>query len=284
LTDVECDSHSDGNLGRQLYQLLMANHVIYIWTENFYIQVDSLRTPKLFLVTAIVLNLILVTSILLDEERVAGSAPIFSTHEDNATNFSGTKAAPSAISKTNETDANSNFMRIFDGKTLDGWKMSGDGKFLILYDEKAIQSKGGLGILWYSKEKFGNFELKLEWRVASEGDNSGVFVRIPSLGDDHNVAVRGGYEIQINNRSEDNLFQTGAIAGFVAPKNVVLKPPGQWNTMRIQAIDQSYIVFINNAEVIEFTGEKSIDGYLGLQAHDDKSRVSFRNIEVREIN
>ena len=232
---------------------------------------------------AMVLNLILVTSLLIDRERVDGSAPILPTPEGNSTNYSGANTVASAASNATETDTTSNFTRIFDGKTLDGWIMSGDGKFLISYDEKAIQSQGGLGVLWYSKQKFGDFALKLEWRVASEGDNSGVFIRIPNLGNDHNVAVSGGYEVQINNKGEDSLHQTGAIAGFAAPRNVAVKPPGQWNTMEINAIDQSYNVFINNAKVTEFTGERSIEGYLGLQAHDDKSRVSFRNITVSDI-
>ena len=230
-----------------------------------------------------VLNLILVTSVQMERETVDGSTPILSVPVGNSTNHSGANTVEPVISNTTEIGANSNLTRIFDGKTLDGWIMAGDGKFLILYDEKAIQSQGGLGVLWYSKQKFGDFALRLEWRIASEGDNSGVFIRIPSLGNDHDVAVNGGYEVQINNKSEDSLYQTGAIAGFAAPRNVNLKPPGHWNTMEIDVIGQSYKVFINNAKVIEFTGNRLIEGYLGLQAHDDKSKVSFRNITVSDI-
>jgi hypothetical protein len=42
-------------------------------------------------------------------------------------------------------------------------------------------------------------------------------------------------------------------------------------------------VLINGEEVTEFKGSKMSKGYIGLQAHDDKSKVSFRNIMIKEI-
>lgn len=244
---------------------------------------DNHRNNGLLLVLVVVLILILFSSPQINNKRIDGSIPVSKAPDGNAANFSRVNTVLAATGNTTGTDANSNFTPIFDGKSLDGWRMSGGGKFQILYDEKAIQSQGGLGVLWYSKQKFGNLVLKLEWRVASESDNSGVFIRIPNLGNDHNVAVREGYEVQINNRGEDSLHQTGAIAGFAAPRNVVLKPAGLWNTMEIHTMDHSYKVFINNAKVTEFTGNRSVEGYVGLQAHDDKSKVSFRNIRVSDI-
>jgi hypothetical protein len=53
--------------------------------------------------------------------------------------------------------------------------------------------------------------------------------------------------------------------------------------MEIQAIDQSYTIVINGEKVTEFTGSRSTEGYVGLQAHDDKSKVFFRNIIIKEI-
>ena len=73
------------------------------------------------------------------------------------------------------------------------------------------------------------------------------------------------------------------IYDFAAPSKVVSKPIGQWNTMEIQTQDQSYTVIINGQKVTEFTGDRLKEGYIGLQAHDDKSKVSFRNIMVKEI-
>jgi hypothetical protein len=181
------------------------------------------------------------------------------------------------------SNGNSNFTSIFNGKTLDGWKMAGDGKFVIVESDASLQSEGGMGLLWYSEKIYKNFTLKLEWKVSDEGDNSGVFVRFPDPDDNPNIAVREGYEIQIDNKAADSIHQTGAIYDFAAPDKVVSNPPGQWNTMEIQTQDQSYTVIINGQKVTEFTGSRMTEGYVGLQAHDDKSKVSFRNIMIKEI-
>ena len=176
----------------------------------------------------------------------------------------------------------SSFTSIFDGKTLDGWKMAGDGRFVIVESDIALQSDKGGGLLWYAEKEYKNFILKLEWKVSDEGDNSGVFVRFPDPDDNPNIAVREGYEVQIDSKAGDPIHQTGAIYDFAAPSRIVSKPMGQWNTMEIQALDQSYIVIINGEKATEFTGSKMTEGYVGLQAHDDKSKVSFRNIMIKE--
>ena len=40
---------------------------------------------------------------------------------------------------------------------------------------------------------------------------------------------------------------------------------------------------INHQKVIEFIGNRSLKGYIGLQNHDAKSKVSFRNIRIKEM-
>jgi Domain of Unknown Function (DUF1080) len=58
---------------------------------------------------------------------------------------------------------------------------------------------------------------------------------------------------------------------------------GNTNTMEIQVEDQSYTVIINGQRVTEFTGSRMTESYVGLQAHDHKSKVSFRNIMIKEL-
>jgi hypothetical protein len=176
-----------------------------------------------------------------------------------------------------------NFTSIFDGKTLNGWKMAGEGKLVIVESDAALQSEGGMGLLWYTENKYKNFILKLEWKVSDEGDNSGVFVRFPDPDYNPNIAVRDGYEIQIDDKAANSIHQTGAIYDFAAPNKIVSKPPGQWNAIEIQVINQSYTVIMNGQKITEFTGNRLTEGYVGLQAHDDKSKVSFRNIMIKDI-
>jgi len=68
---------------------------------------------------------------------------------------------------------------------------------LVGYD-KSLQSQGGMGLLWYTKKKYKDFVLKLDWKVSRINDNSGVFVRFSDPDNDPLIAVNTGYEIQID--------------------------------------------------------------------------------------
>jgi hypothetical protein len=57
------------------------------------------------------------------------------------------------------------FVSIFDRKTLNGWKMAGDGRFVIVESDAALQSDKGGGLLWYSAKEYKNFILKLDWKI-----------------------------------------------------------------------------------------------------------------------
>ena len=59
----------------------------------------------------------------------------------------------------NGGDDATNFASIFDGKSLEGWDMAGKGKFVIVRKDKALQSEGGTGLLWYTKKKYNDFIL-----------------------------------------------------------------------------------------------------------------------------
>ena len=184
------------------------------------------------------------------------------------------------------------FVKLFDGKTLDGWKMAGKGNFLIIENEKALLTYGGMGLLWYYKKKFKDFVLTLEWKVSNRSDNSGVFVRFPNPYNDPNIAIEYGYEIQIDDiglPDGDPIHKTGAIYNYkgssLKTKNIS-KPlvVGKWNTFGIYVIQQSYSVTLNEEQIVtNFVGNKSLEGYIGLQNHDDRSKVYFRNIMIKEL-
>jgi hypothetical protein len=52
------------------------------------------------------------------------------------------------IHMVNQSDTSNNFAVIFDGNNLKNWQMAGRGKFLVLQEEGALQSEGGMGLLW----------------------------------------------------------------------------------------------------------------------------------------
>src|SRR5918911_356662 len=192
---------------------------------------------------------------------------------------------------------NVDFTVIFDGNNLDEWQMAGKGKFVVLRGEEEeeeqsiiLQTEGGMGLLWYAKKMYRNFILKLDWKTNHKSDNSGIFVRFPNPDNDPMIAVNNGYEIQIDDFAMPDgnpIHNTGAIYGFAAPssssKQIASKEVGQWNRFEIKVADQSYSIILNNILITEFVGNRSLQGYIGLQNHDSKSKVSFRNIMIKEI-
>jgi hypothetical protein len=245
--------------------------------------------PAVILSTAVVFAVLISISIVnSSEQENAGPANETSSDSNYYSNIINeqqnivyTRMSGNNISSAS-SKADGKFVSIFDGKTLNGWKMAGEGRFVIIESDAALQSDKGGGLLWYSEKQYKDFILKLDWKISDEGDNSGVFVRFPDPDDNPNIAVREGYEVQIDNRAGNRIHQTGAIYDFAAPSKIVSKPPGQWNTMEIQTLGQSYTVIINGQKVTEFTGSRTTEGHIGLQAHDDESKVSFKNIMVKE--
>lgn len=187
---------------------------------------------------------------------------------------------------------NKNSLKLFDGKTLDAWTMVGKGNFIVIENEKSLSTQGGMGLLWYHKKKFKDFILSLEWKISNKSDNSGVFVRFPEPINDPKIAIEKGYEIQIDNTGSPDgepIHATGGIYNFQAPsKNIksleIECEVGNWNIFEISVIKQLYSVTLNNEKVVtNFVGNKSLEGFIGLQNHDDKSKVFFRNIRIKEL-
>jgi hypothetical protein len=199
---------------------------------------------------------------------------------------------------TNNSDMTDNnyeneFTYLFNGQSMDGWRMAGLGKFVFLEYDKSLQSEGGMGLLWYTKKKYKNFILKIDWKVNRKNDNSGVFIRFSDPDNDPWIAVNTGYEIQIDDLATPDgnpIHKTGAIYNYASPSDNNIppsspsKPIGEWNTFEIEATNQKYNVILNGKKVIsEFIGNRLTEGYIGIQNHDADSHVSFKNIRIREI-
>jgi len=174
---------------------------------------------------------------------------------------------------------------------LNGWKMAGSGSFIEL-GANIIESVGGAGLLWFTKEEFTDFILKVDWQIFSEFDNSGVYLRFPALGNDFQIADSQGYEIQIDERGIDPqgnsgsaMHRTGAVYNL-APSSKPDLPRliGQWNTFEIEASGPSISVKLNGQPVSHLpNGNRSLKGHIGLQNHHSGSRVQFRNIQIKRL-
>lgn len=203
--------------------------------------------------------------------------------------------APAAGTGARE-EAEEGFSPLFTG-TLAGWRMAGLGQFRVV-DGALLETGGGPGILWYTEEEFADFILRVDWRVSSVEDNSGVFLRFPALGNtdpenDWKRAAEEGYEVQIDERGFDPetgtygspLHQTGAIYKRAPALTLASLPVGQWNRFEIEARGRTVTVRLNGQQVSSFTGDgdRPLTGHIGLQNHHAGSHVQFRNIRVKRL-
>ncbi|OZM72043.1 glucose dehydrogenase [Amycolatopsis antarctica] len=182
------------------------------------------------------------------------------------------------------------YRMVYDGTaaSLDGWTQSGPGSFE-QQEDCTIRSTGGMGLLSLDEE-LGSYSLKLDWKMAGD-DNSGIFVGYPDPEGDPWVAVDNGYEIQIDATDADDRT-TGAVYTFqsadLAARDAALKPPGEWNSYEIVVQGQTIKVLLNGVLINDFTSTDPnrdlTEGFVGIQNHGDGDDVSFRNIQLKDID
>ena len=126
---------------------------------------------------------------------------------------------------------------LFNGKNLDGWQHIGPGSFAI--ENGMLKTQGGMGLLWYTKEKLSNCVLRVVFKVPEpmKAGNSGIFIRIPTEPTEPWMPVNKGYEVQIDH-SEDDYHRTGTLYSLT---KAMAKPAlKEWNTMEITLTRRSH--------------------------------------------
>jgi hypothetical protein len=181
---------------------------------------------------------------------------------------------------------------------LAGWQMAGFDGFIEL-GANIIETVDGIGLLWFTRQEFTNFVLRLEWRASFPDDNSGVFIRFPALGtsdpaNDWKIAVNQGYEIQIDdtgknpdvnpNTFNDPLHLTGSVYTLAPATRLASLPLGQWKSYEITAQGNRITVILNGQQVSQLNdASRSQKGFIGLQNHHFGSRVQFRNLRIKAL-
>jgi hypothetical protein len=185
---------------------------------------------------------------------------------------------------------------IFDGTSKDGWAMTGPGELKLENGE--LVTYGGMGLLWYSKEKYGDAQVRVVFKLKNPDDNSGVFIRIPDVPPDPWFGVNRGFEVQIDNTG-DAYHRTGCLYSLTKALNVADAKVGDWNTMLITLDGPRTIIEVNGIKVTDYVdgepvppkakdyepnrGPRPDHGYIGLQNHGGDARVSFKEVSVRPL-
>ncbi|MEN3332091.1 MAG: hypothetical protein V7641_1456 [Blastocatellia bacterium] len=190
--------------------------------------------------------------------------------------------------------------QLFNGRDLDNWQHVGPGKFVVENGE--LRTESGMGLLWYTREQFGNCRIRVVFKTTSAASNSGVFVRIADRPKDEWFAVHHGYEVQICD-SQDEYHRTGAIYSLSKSTSLASKPPGEWNVMEITLNGPRIFISLNGVAVNDFDPAQAVPprtkdfeperglrpeaGYLGIQNHDDYAtgeHVYFKEISVQGLS
>jgi hypothetical protein len=180
-------------------------------------------------------------------------------------------------------------LKSHDGRySKHGWNHYGPGFFELDQETGILKSHGGMGLFWYAAKEYGDFILELEFMCSDRTTNSGIFIRVPGVptSDDY---IYYSFEVQINDAG-DGIHSTGAVYDAEAPSELASKPVGEWNQFKIAFIGNRITVDLNGKQVVDWEAEPrgkiedfAARGYIGLQNHDDRSPVYFRNIYVKDL-
>ncbi|WP_186758481.1 3-keto-disaccharide hydrolase [Echinicola salinicaeni] len=216
-----------------------------------------------------------------------------------------------AVNSLTDEEKSEGWQLLFDGKSAEGWRGYAAEELpagWIIEDELFVAlGKGGDigGDVVYGAEEFGEFELKLEWKIA-EGGNSGIFYHIVDE-EKHDAPYYTAPEYQVIDQigfpQKLEMWQSiGADYGMYTPDfEGAVKPAGEWNTTRIVFTEDKAEYFLNGKKTVSFDpwsddwkqrksegkwkdypdyGEAK-SGFIGLQDHGAKTW--YKNIKIRKL-
>jgi hypothetical protein len=210
------------------------------------------------------------------------------------------------INELTPEEKNAGWVLLFDGKTSSGWRGANKATF----PETGWEIKDGILTVLGQKggdiiteKKYGDFDLKIEFRVKEQKANSGIKYYV--LENEYQEGKTLGLEFQTaNSHPGTHLITTlGSLYEILPPKEKLLHPAtaGEWNQVRIVSKNNKVQHWLNGYKILQYKrgGKKFSEGVLNskfkeirnfgevaeghilLQDHNDET--SFRNIKIREL-
>ncbi len=195
-----------------------------------------------------------------------------------------TRVAPAAepAAKTEE-----GFVSLFDGKSLAGWE--GDAQLwkaeegMIVGDSAGIKHNEFLA----TKKSYGDFELRLEFRLRRGEGNSGVQFRSKRVADSSEVS---GYQADIGEKYWGCLYDESRRNKVLVQSPTELEQKlrqDDWNSYVIRAQGNHIELTLNGVKTVDYVeADETIarEGIIALQVHSGGPlRVEFKNLRIREL-
>jgi hypothetical protein len=229
----------------------------------------------------------------------------------NATKNAAMNKEPNTLTSAQQADG---WRLLFDGSSTAGWHTYGkqtvgkawkaeDGTLrLDASSKKDWQTAEGGDIV--TGEEFDNFHLKLDWKIAANG-NSGVIFYVNESPAQHQYTWSSGMEMQVlDNAGHPDAkiikHRAGDLYDLITAKETV-RPAGEWNHAEIISNKGDLQFFLNGEQVLHTTlwndawkqlvaGSKFKNmpgfgtfrkGRIALQDHGDN--VWYRNVMIRKL-
>lgn len=187
---------------------------------------------------------------------------------------------------------NSGWTNLFDGKSLNGWKV-GNNAATFSVEDGSIVAHGPTAHLFYdgpvNNHNFKNFEFKAQV-MTTPGSNSGIYFHTQYQ---ETGWPAKGYEVQVNN-SHTDWRRTGSLYAVQDVKDTLVKD-NVWFTEYIKVVGKKVTIKVNDKTVVEYTEPENVqrgadqsgriisNGTFALQGHDPNSKVYFKEIMVRPL-
>ena len=179
------------------------------------------------------------------------------------------------------------WISLFDGKTLEGWKV-GENADSFSVKDGVIVAHGPRAHLFYAgkvqNHDFKDFHFKADV-MTTKGSNAGLYfhTRFQESG-----WPKIGYEVQVNQTHGDPKKSSGLYGVrdvFEAPAK-----DGEWYTQEIIVRGKQIVTKVNGKVLVDYTEPDKVEGTrkvssgtFAIQAHDPKSIVHFKNLAVKPL-
>jgi opacity protein-like surface antigen len=197
------------------------------------------------------------------------------------------------------------WVKLFDGKTLDGWiQKNGTAKYKVVDGTiHGTTNEGSPNSFLCSEKEYGDFELEFEVKVHNSL-NSGVQIRSKTKEPKGDAKFGRVYGPQVEIEASG---AKGAEAGYVygeatglgwLTSKEDLKPhktmkDGEWNKFRVVAKGATISTWINGRQIEELTHagiyKTHPKGFIGLQVHGIRKGtgpydVAWKNIRIKVLD
>jgi len=184
----------------------------------------------------------------------------------------------------------SEFLPLFDGRTLDGW----EGNLKVFRIEDGAIVAGSLKArvprneFLCTRKEYGDFELRLKFKLLGQGANAGVQIRSRRV-PNHNEMV--GYQADMGDGWWGCLYDESrrrkVLAGPPKDQRNKIINRDDWNTYVIRCQGRRIQLWINGHLTVDYTEpDKSIPqtGLIGLQIHGGPpSEAWYKDIRIKEL-